>query len=151
MHPTAEAQFFVVKTGEVVAGGILHRIMVLKISLQNYFTGRLAAAGTAGDLREQLKGALGGAEVRQSQGAVGTDHADQGDAVNVVPLGDHLRAHQQIEFTFIERGKRALEVFVAANRVAIKTRDARLRKHAVQQFFQLLRAGTEKINVLAAA
>ena len=34
--------------------------------------------------------------------------------------------------------KRALEIFVTADRVAIKAGDARLRKHAVQQLFQLL-------------
>src|SRR5580693_8970765 len=35
--------------------------------------------------------------------------------------------------------------------VAIEAGDARLRKHAVQQFFQLLRAGSEKIHIFTAA
>src|SRR5258708_26510190 len=50
MHPTAEAQFFLIETGEVVAGGVLHRIVVLKIGLQNYFAGRVASAGPPCDL-----------------------------------------------------------------------------------------------------
>ena len=51
----------------------------------------------------------------------------------------------------MRRVQGALEIFVAAHRVAIEARDARLRKHAVQQLFQLFGTGAEKIDVLAAA
>jgi hypothetical protein len=71
--------------------------------------------------------------------------------VNVVALGDHLRADEQVEFALAQRVQSALEIFVSADRVAIEAGDARLRKHPVQQLFQLLRASTEKINILAAA
>src|ERR1700677_115620 len=71
--------------------------------------------------------------------------------MNVVTLRDHLRAHEQVKFALVERVERPLEIFVAANRISIETPDARLRKQAVQQLFQLLRSGSEKINILTAA
>ena len=40
--------------------------------------------------------------VGQTEGEVRADYADQGDAVDVVALGDHLRAHQQIDFARVE-------------------------------------------------
>ena len=82
---------------------------------------------------------------------IGSDDSDQRHAVNVVALGDHLRAHQHVEFAFVERVQGTLEVFATANGVAIEATDARLREHAVQQFFQLLRSGADEIHVLAAA
>ena len=151
MHPAAELQLFFVEADEVVAGGVLHGVVILEISLQHNFAGSLAAPGASGHLRQQLKRALGGAKVRQAERHVGPDHADQRHAVNVVALGDHLRADEQVEFALIQGVQRALEIFVAADGVAIEAGDARLGKHAVQQLFQLFRARSEKINILAAA
>ena len=102
VHPAAELQFFFVEADEVVAGGVLHGVVILKISLQHDFAGRLAASGASGNLGEELEGALGGAEVGEAESDVGTDDADQRDAVNVVALGDHLRADEQIEFAFVQ-------------------------------------------------
>src|ERR1700758_1171742 len=114
MHPAAEAKFFFVETREVVAG-----------------------TGPARDLREKLESTLGGAEIRETKRDVGPDHSDQRDAMDVVSLGNHLRSDQQIEFAFIEGAERALEIFFAADGVAIKPSDAGLREHPVQKFFQL--------------
>ena len=111
----------------------------------------MAAPRSSGYLREQLERPLGGAKVRHAQRHVRSDHADQRYAVDVVSLGDHLRANEYIEFAFIQRIQRALEIFLPAHGVAIKPRDARLRKHAVQQLLQLFGSCSEKINVLAAA
>ena len=85
----------------------------------------------------KLESTLGGAEIREAERDVGADHSHQRDAVDVVSLGDHLGADQQIEFAFIESAERALEIFFAADGVAIQPSDAGLREHAVQKFFQL--------------
>src|SRR5258708_12869524 len=53
MHPTAEAQFFLIETGEVVVCGVLHRIVVLKISLQNHFAGKAPPPAPAAHLTQQ--------------------------------------------------------------------------------------------------
>src|SRR5260370_35981985 len=50
MHPTAEAELFVVESGEIVARGLLPGVVVLKISLQNYFAGTRPATGAASNL-----------------------------------------------------------------------------------------------------
>src|ERR1700677_2781771 len=71
--------------------------------------------------------------------------------MNVMTLGNHLRAHQQVELAFVQRIERALKIFVATNRITIQAGDAGLRKHSVKQFFKLLRTGPEKIYILAAA
>src|SRR5579862_5515625 len=132
-------------------GGKLHSVVILKIRLQNHFSRRLPASGSAGNLRQQLKGALGRAEIGKAQCTVGANHTNQRDAVNVVALCNHLRADENIELTFIQRVERALEILMPADGVAIEPRNARLREDAVQEFFQLLGAGAEKIHVLTAA
>src|ERR1700693_81455 len=66
-------------------------------------------------------------------------------------FGNHLCAHQQIEFSFVERIQGPLEVLTPADRITIQSADARLRKHAVQQLLKFFRTSSEKINVLAAA
>ena len=52
MHPGAELELFFVEAGEVVAGRELHRIVLLKISLQNHLARRLPASRPSGNLRE---------------------------------------------------------------------------------------------------
>src|SRR5208283_2711693 len=113
MHPTAEAQLFLVESGEIVTSGVLHRVMVLKISLQNHFSRRLPAPRSSRNLGKQLEGALGGAKVGKTQRAVGAHHTDQRDSVNVMALGNHLGADEQIEFSFTERVKSAFEIFLS--------------------------------------
>ena len=66
-------------------------------------------------------------------------------------LGNHLRAHEQVEFTFMQSCQNAFEVLTPAYCVAIESPNARLRKHSVQQLLQLLRTRTEEMNVLTAA
>src|SRR5579864_7102291 len=138
VHPTAKPEFLFVEADEVVAGGILDRIVILKIGLENHLTGRRSASGTAGDLSEELKGALSRTEVGKAQGDVGSNHANQGDAVDVVALGDHLGAYDQVELAFVEGVQRTFKIFVPVDCVAVEAGNACLGKHSVHQFFQLL-------------
>ena len=84
-----------------------------------------------------MEGALGGAEVGQAEGAVGTDYAHQRDAVHVVSLGDHLGADEQVDFAGLKLAQHALEVGVAAHGVAVHASDARGGEGGVQDVFQL--------------
>ena len=59
---------------------------------------------------------------------VAAHHADQRDAVNVVALGDHLRAHQQIDFARVQARQQPLEIVASAHGVAIHAADARAGK-----------------------
>ena len=67
--------------------------------LHDRLTGALTAPGPPGDLGQQLKRALGSAEVGKTKPDVGRDDADQRHAREVVPLGDHLRADEDVELT----------------------------------------------------
>ena len=58
---------------------------------------RLAAAGAADDLREQLERPLGRAKIRQAEADVGRDDADERHRRKVVALRDHLRADEDVD------------------------------------------------------
>ena len=79
------------------------------------------AAGAARHLRHQVKRPFGGAEVGQVQGRVGIDHADQRHVGKVEPLGDHLRAQQDVHLARAKRGQRLL-VAAAACIVSVSIR-----------------------------
>ena len=64
---------------------------------------QFAAASAASDLSHQLEGAFGGAEVGHGQGAVGADHSDERDAMEIVSFGEHLRTHKNIQRAIGER------------------------------------------------
>ena len=82
---------------------------------------QLAASGAAGDLRQQLERALGGAEVGEAEPDVGGDHADERDARKVVPLGDHLRADEDVDLPAANRDSSA----AIAPRLRIVSRSTR--------------------------
>ena len=56
-----------------------------------------AAAGAPGDLREQLKRPLGGAEIGEPETDVGGDDADERHPRKVVSFGDHLGADEHVD------------------------------------------------------
>ena len=89
---------------------------------------QIAAARPAGHLGQQLKGALGRAEIRHAQADVGGHDAHQRDVRNVVSLGDHLRAHEDVVAAFAKAREDRFEVPLAGDGVAIEPRDARLRR-----------------------
>ena len=134
-RPAAPRRFttvVVVRLVIAVAAAMLMYVVVLKISLQNDFARSLATAGAAGDLSQELEGALCSSEIRHTQSGVCANYAHQRDAVDVVSLGDHLRAYDQIELSFVQRVECSLEVFVSANGIAVEAGNARLWEDAVQ-------------------
>ena len=93
--------------------------------LHDRFAARLAAAGAAGHLRQQLEGSLRGAEIGEAEADVGGHHADQRHPREVVPLGDHLGADQDVDRALAEAREQRRERPLLADRVAIQPRDAR--------------------------
>ena len=81
------------EAGDVVAGGVAKRRRVRLERLHDHLPGRVAAA-PAGELGDELEGALLGAEVGQREPGVGVDDRGERDAREVVALGDHLRADE---------------------------------------------------------
>ena len=82
---------------------------------------------------------------------IAADDTHQRDAMNVVPLGDHLRADEQIDFARVQPRQQPLQIVPAAHRVAIHAADARKGKDLRQPLFALLRAGAKIVEMLAVA
>ena len=113
----------------------LDRVMIRMISLQDNFARRFAASCASGNLRQQLKRALGGAKIRKSQRIIRSHNADQSYPVNIMPLSDHLCSDKKIYFSGMELVEHALKVMPIAHRIAVKPANARLRKRRVQPLF----------------
>ena len=61
----------------------------------------LAAAGTAGNLRQQLKRLFGSPQVAAHQPQIGIDNPDQRQARKVMSLGQYLRADENIHLPLL--------------------------------------------------
>ena len=82
---------------------------------------------------------------------IAAHHAHQRDAVNVVALGDHLRADEQIDLARVQARQQPFQIVAAAHRVAIHAPDARAGKNLRQPLLALLRARAEVVQMLAVA
>ena len=109
----------------VVVGRERDRGLLGLVGLDDDAAGPIAAPRPARDLREQLEGPLAGAKIRQRQPGVGAQHADQGHAREVVALGHHLGADQQIDLASGDPAQHRLDL-IAGGHVAIEPRDPRL-------------------------
>src|SRR5206468_11102186 len=114
--------------GVVLADGVPHGVVIGVVGLNEDAAGKIAAAGAAGNLREELKGALGGAEVGHGEGRVGADDADEGDAMEVVAFGEHLRADEEVERACGESAECFLILALGASGVAVEAGNARAGK-----------------------
>ena len=77
----------------------LYRRMKRRERLHEHLALHISAPRPAGHLREQLKRPLSRAEIRLVQREVRIDDSDQRDIRKMQSLGDHLRAHQDIDFS----------------------------------------------------
>ena len=67
------------------------------MGLDEHAAGLVAATGAAGDLRDLLEAALGGAQVAALKAEIGVDHPDQGEVGEVIALGHQLRADDDVD------------------------------------------------------
>ncbi len=79
-----------------MSGGSDDRVVIGMIGLEDDPPAQQAPARPPGHLGQQLERALAGAEVGQVEGGVGRDDADDGHQRQVEPLGDHLRADEDV-------------------------------------------------------
>src|SRR5260370_479276 len=102
VHPTAKADFLLVKARVVMALGELDGVMIGMKCLQDNAARRLAAPCTPGDLSQQLERPFATPKIRKPQSIVRPTHATQCTAVNIVPLGDHLRPPHQVDLAGVK-------------------------------------------------
>ena len=144
-------QLLLVERLVILRGGHANRVMIRIDGLDQHDARQIAAARASGHLREQLERALGGAKIRQAQSDIRRHHAHQRHVGNVVPLGDHLRADQDVEIALAESLQDDFVLPLAGDGVAIQARDARAGKLAVQFLLHFFRTHAEKVDVLALA
>src|SRR5258708_3464457 len=119
--------------------------------LHEHFPSRLAATGTTGDLRNELKGAFRSAEIGQMQRNIGIDHTDECDTRKIKPFRAHLRADEDVEFTAGKIVVDALVDMARSRSVAIEPGKLDERKVVENFFLDALRAHTvmTKLHALA--
>ena len=86
------------------------------------------AAGPPGHLRQELKGALGGAEVAMRQGDIGIDHADEPQQREIVALRHQLGADHDVGFAARDGLELLAQALDPAENVARQHRHARIRE-----------------------
>src|SRR5262249_29295990 len=96
MHVAAGGDLVGVETLIILLARIFERVIFCVIALDDHASFFFAPAGATRDLGQQLKGSLGGAEIRHTKSGVDRYYADQSYVVKVVALGDHLCADHQI-------------------------------------------------------
>ena len=77
--------------------------MVGLVGLQQADALLAGAARPTGHLAEQLEGAFGGARIAIGKSEIGIDDADQRHVRKIVPLGDQLRADDDVGFALGDR------------------------------------------------
>src|SRR5262249_23690310 len=120
--------FLIVKSEVIVAAGELNCGMKRRKRLHNDFAFNIAAAGAAGDLREQLKGAFAGTEIGLMQREVGKNDSDEGHVRKMQALGDHLRADENINFADAKIAEDFAVIILTLHGVGVHAMNARVGK-----------------------
>ena len=140
-------QFMRGKSIEVVRFGKLQRRVRRRKGLHDHLALRIPATRTPRDLHEELERPLPRAEVRQMQRRIRTDDSHQSHSRKVQPLGDHLRADQDVNFPAAERPERFVIRTLARHGVRIHPRHPGRRKHLPHHGLDLFRAHAAESNL----
>jgi hypothetical protein len=142
--------FFGVEALVVMLGGQTHRRVIGLVGLKDDFSRAVGTACATGDLREQLKGPLGGAEIREGEALIGKGNTHQGDPGNIVSLGDHLRTHEHVDLAASQPIEHPLDP-IPRRRIAIEPRDAGLGETLLDGFLQLFGTDPKPLELRAPA
>ncbi len=94
---------------------------------------------------------LAGAEVVTEQRGIRGHHAHQRHALEVVPLGDHLRADQDVDGPLMHGVEQRFGAALAAGGVRIDARHACLREQRAEGLLDALRAAPQRRDIDIAA
>src|SRR5262249_17027323 len=130
---------------------VLKRIVFGMVRLNEDFAGTGSAAGSARNLREQLKRAFRRSKVRHTETRIDRDHGHKSHVGEIVPFCDHLRAYENVYDSCREVSYQPLVASAPARGVAIQTGDIRFGKLLLDQRFELLGAFADVVDVLPVA
>ena len=120
------------------------------VGLDEHPAGRVTAAA-ARELRHELEGALLGAEVGEGHGGVRIHDSGQRDALEVVALGDHLRAQEDAPLAGREAAERLGERSGPRGDVRVEAETLQLRDARGELLLELLGACAEPGDLGGAA
>ena len=118
----------------------LHRIVLGAVALHDDLSWRLAPACAARRLRDEHEAALRRAEIGHIEARIGAEDADRRNARDIMPLGDHLRAEQDVVPLLAKRRENFLVRELSRRRVPVHAHDACCRHERLEFRFQLFRA-----------
>lgn len=125
--------------------------MLRLVRLQQDFGRPARTTGATRHLGDQLSHALECAEIGAEERLVGVDHADQRQAGEVVALGQHLGADQNLHGAALDVVEQALELAGFAQSVGVEPLDAALRELLTQHFFDALGALPQRSQLFRGA
>ncbi len=135
----------------VVPGERPVKRVIGKVRLHDHLAGQLRATRTARHLHQQRGQALGGAEIGAVEGIVRAEHPDQREAREVVSLGKHLRADQDVELVARHARAHVRERVPPPRGVAVHARNPRAGERGREALLEPLRAVAERQQVDVAA
>ena len=109
------------------------------------------APGAPGGLHQQREQALGGTKVAAEERGIGIDRRDQADAPEVVALGHHLRADEDVDLARVDRAELRFERALLARAVGVDAGDARFRQQRRELLLEPLGAAPDRRDVEVAA
>ena len=112
---------------------------------------RISPPGSARRLGQKLERALRRSKIGKSESYIRGDDSDQRHARKIVPLGDHLRANQDVDLAFAKIGKDFPKLACPPRHVAVHAADARAREELGKLLLQFFRSFADVMKVLAAA
>ena len=135
----------------VLRGGGLNHLILRLVRLDDDLPRQCTASSAPGDLRQQLECPLPRAVVGQIQRHIRRNHAHQRHLREIQPLGNHLRADEQLCAPGAELIEQLCVTILAGGRVNIHADDVFLWEEFFQFFLDFLRPRAEIADVLAAA
>ena len=109
------------------------------------------SACAAGHLHQRGEQPFRSAEIGGEKARIGIHHDHQRQPVEIVPLGQHLCAHQQVGTARMYILQKGLRRALVAGHVAVQPADVGMREQRAQRIFQLLGAPAQGGQILVAA
>ena len=135
----------------VVAPCALDGVVLRGVGLDQDASRGLGSPGSACDLGEELKGALGGAEIGVVQPDIREHDTHELHARKVVPLGHHLGSDQDIDLVVVEAPQSLLGMASALRGVAVEASGSRSRKSDADLLLEPLGPHSKERGVGSAA
>ena len=131
--------FLAVKAFEVVGADRGEGVMIRDKGLHDDPARSGGASCSAGYLGQELEGALGGTKIREMEADICGDHADELDAWEIVSLGDHLGADDDVDLFVLERFEDRLRMAAFRGDIAVESHRPRRREDALDFLFESFR------------